>query len=158
MLELLIIAAATAAVLLAWDLHQKAGTGRTAGNNDTRRATSRLLGSGELLQGSRRRRVALEVTDSTLYYKGSSTSGSLELESILEIEYDTVTAAGLDIRNGRVLRLRSESGTIEFVLPRDTVTNWYLILPPRPERVRPAVVPAATATIASQTTPLAWHR
>jgi len=119
---------------------------------------SQLVGPAELLIGNRRRRVSLEVTDTTLYYEGSRTKDSLDLESILEIQYDTVTAAGLDVRDGRVLRLRSKSGTIEFVLPRETVTNWYLVLPPHPERARQHVAPAATPKITPRTPPLVWHR
>ncbi len=153
----LITAAVTVAVLLAWSLHRNAGIGRAGGLNETRRRMSRLVGSGELLRGTRRRRVSLEVTDSTLYYGGSRTKGSMELESVLEIEYDTVTSSGLDVLNGRVLRLRSAIETLEFVLPRDTVTNWYLVLPPHPERVRAVLAPATTPKIAPRT-PLVWHR
>lgn len=157
-MDLLVIAAAITAILLAWNLLRSAGARRASSLNETRRGTSRLKSAGELLLGGvRRRRVLLEVTDSALHYEGSRAKGSLELDSVLEIEYDTVTASGLDVLNGRVLRLRTASETLEFVLPRDTVTSWYMVLPPHPERVRAVHAPATTSKIATRT-PVVWLR
>lgn len=131
MLVSLTIAAAITAIVLGWDLYRRVGPAGIAALNDARRRTSLIVSPGEILDGLRRRAVALAVTDSTLFYESRDTKESLELEQVGEIEYDTVSAAGVDIQDGRVLRLHSANRTFEFVLPNDVVSRWYAILPPR---------------------------
>jgi hypothetical protein len=129
---------------------------RIARFKTARRSTSRMVGSGQLVVGRHRSAVGLAVTETTLFYERFIRKGSVDLESILAIEYDTVLATGVEVPDGRVLRLRTPPGTIEFILPREDVSNWYLILPPRPEKSAPGVVPWVTDT--SLPPPLAWER
>lgn len=150
MLVSLIIAASITAIVLGWDLYRRIGPARIAALNDARRRTSLIVSPGEILDGLRRRAVALAVTDSTLFYESRGTKASLELEQVREIEYDTVSAAGVDIRDGRVLRLHSDGRTFEFVLPNDVVSRWYSILPPRRARGEGARVQGWE--------PIAWPR
>jgi hypothetical protein len=56
---------------------------------------------------------------------------SLDLDFVREIEYDTELATGSAVPGGKVLRLRSDSQTFEFVVPNDTVARWHMMLPPR---------------------------
>jgi hypothetical protein len=155
----LFIAFAAVAIVLGWQFYRMVGRARIAGLMIARRSTSRMVGAGQLVVGARRRAVALSVADSTLFYESSRMQASIDLDSVLAIEYDTVLAAGVDVPEGRVLRLRSEDETIEFVLPREDVSKWYLNLPPRPERVQaPGVPVAARADTPHPTAPLVWLR
>ena len=154
----LFIALVVVAIMLSLELYRRAGLARVSRFKAARRSTSHLVGSGQLVVGTRRRAVALAVTDTTLFYERSGLQASVELDSVLAIEYDTVLAAGVDVREGRVLRLRSASDTIEFVLPREDVSNWYQNLPPRPEKAGLPVVPWMTQSNAPPTAPLVWLR
>lgn len=158
MTKLLFIASIAAAILLCLAIFRSAGLARIAKFKSARRSTSRLVGSGQLVVGTHRSSVALAVTDTTLFYERDVRKGSVDLDSVLAIEYDTVLAAGVDVRDGRVLRLRSAASTIEFVLPREDVSNWYMILPPRPEKPERVVVPWITEASVPPTAPLVWER
>lgn len=153
MSQLLFVAAIIAVLLLAWEL-LAASPRRIAALNDKHRSTSRFVGPAQLVLGHRRRDVALAVTDSTLFYGHSAKPMQIDLGSVLAIEYDTVLAGGVDVPVGRVLRLRSDSETIEFVLPRDDVSRWYQMLPPHPEKVSSSEASGSTTASAF----LVWHR
>ena len=56
---------------------------------------------------------------------------SIDLQWVREIEYDTELATGSTPPGGKVLRLRSNSQMFEFVLPKDVMPRWHLMLPPR---------------------------
>ena len=75
--------------------------------------------------------VALAVTQSTFFYENSDLEASIDLDRVREVEYDIELATGLAIASGRVLRLRSDSQTFEFVLPADAVAPWQTMLPAR---------------------------
>jgi hypothetical protein len=147
MMTLLSIAGVVALALLGWDLYRRISSDRLAAFTDGRRASSRLVGRGELVDGNRHLEVALALTDSTLFYENSDMQASLDLEWIREIEYDTELATGsaVEASRGRVLRLRSSSQTFEFILPQESVTRWHTALPPRQVRV-PATPQVASAT------------
>src|SRR5207253_820600 len=98
---------------------------------EKRRPTSRLVSRGEFIDGNRHLDVALAVTQSTFFYENSGMQASLDLQWIREIEYDTELATGTAPPAGKVLRLRSNSQTFEFVLPADITPRWHLMLPPR---------------------------
>lgn len=125
------IAAVVVIALLGWNLYRRFGTDRIAELNERRRGTSRLVGRGEFVDGNRHLDVALAVTQSTLFYENSDMQASIDLDWVREIEYTTELATGLAIGNGKVLRLRSQSQTFEFVLPNDVVARWHMMLPPR---------------------------
>ncbi|HEX6087670.1 MAG TPA: hypothetical protein VF266_24270 [Thermoanaerobaculia bacterium] len=126
--------AAIAAALLAWYLINRSSMNRVGGFIEKRRSGSRMVGRGELVDGNRHMEVALALTDSTLFYENSDMQASLDLEWVREIEYDTELVTGQPVEVGRVLRLRSSSRTVEFVLPQETVTRWHNMLPPRQVR------------------------
>ena len=143
MVALLSLAAGVAVAFLAWNLYRRFGTDQIAIFNERRRSSSRMVGRGEFVDGNRHLDVALAVTHSTLFYENADMQASLDLQWVREIEYDTELATGGAVAGGKVLRLRSDSQTFEFVLPNDSVARWHVMLPPR--RIIPALVPQASA-------------
>ena len=137
------LAAGVAVAFLAWSLYRRFGTDRIAVFNDRRRNASRMVGRGEFVDGNRHLDVALAVTQSTLFYENAHMQASLDLQWVREIEYDTELATGGVATGGKVLRLRTDSQTFEFVLPDDAVARWHLVLPPR--RAMSVLVPQAAA-------------
>jgi hypothetical protein len=133
------IAAAVLVGFLGWNLYRRFRSDRLGVFNEKRRNTSRMVGRGELVDGNRHLDVALALTQDTFFYENSDMQASIDLQWLREIEYDTELATGTAVAGGKVLRLRSQSQTFEFVLPNDAVAKWHLMLPPR----RPQV---ATAT------------
>lgn len=131
MMWLLSLAGAAAVAFLGWNLYNRFAADRIAGFIEQRRSGSRMVGRGELVDGNRHMAVALALTDSTLFYENSDLQASLDLDWVREIEYDTELVTGQPVEVGRVLRLRSSSRTVEFVLPQDSVTRWHTMLPPR---------------------------
>jgi len=116
---------------LGWNLYRRFGSDRLSDLNDVRRSSSRLVSKGEFVDGNRHLEVALAVTKSTLFYENSDMKASIDLQWIREVEYATELATGGHIRDGVVLRLRSDSQTFEFVLPGETITQWHVALPAR---------------------------
>ena len=131
MVVLISLAAGVAVAFLAWNLYRRMRTDRIAVFNDRRRGTSRMVGRGEFVDGNRHLDVALAVTQSTLFYENADMEASLDLQWVREIEYDTELATGGAVAGAKVLRLRSDSQTFEFVLPNDTVARWHMALPAR---------------------------
>jgi hypothetical protein len=125
-------------VALGWNLYRRFGADRIGKLNDRRRGTSRLVSRGEFVDGNRHIAVALAMTPSTFFYENADMQASLDLQWVREIEYDTELGTGASVAGGKVLRMRSDSQTFEFVLPNDTVARWHMMLPPRR-----ALVPAA---------------
>ncbi|MGZ5431314.1 MAG: hypothetical protein ACXW4P_26245 [Thermoanaerobaculia bacterium] len=141
------IAAVVAVAVLGWNLYRRFGTDRIAAFNERRRAGSKIVSRGEFVDGNRHLDVALALTQSTLFYENSDMEASIDLQWVREVEYATELATGLAIADGKVLRLRSQSQTFEFVLPREHVTRWHMLLPPR--RVREQVLTAPDTTAAN---------
>jgi len=138
MLVWLSIAAVVVVGFLGWNLSRRFGTDRIEALNEKRRGTSRLVSRGEFIDGNRHLDVALAVTSSTFFYENADMEGSLDLQCVREIEYDTELATGTVPATGKVLRLRSNSQTFEFVLPNEVVPRWHLELPPRREALQTA--------------------
>jgi len=138
MVALLSLAAVVVVVFLAWNLYRRFGADRIGEFNENRRSSSRMVGRGEFVDGNRHLAVALAVTQSTFFYENSDMQASLDLQWVREIEYDTELATGSAVVGGKILRMRSDSQTFEFVLPNDTVPRWHLMLPPR-RALEPAV-------------------
>lgn len=124
------LAVVTVAVLGLIFYRQIAG-GRLARLNDRRRTSSRLVSTGTFFDGNRHMPVALAMTESTFFYENSDMEASLDLDRVREIEYDTELATGLAVASGKVLRLRSDSQSFEFVLRPDAVALWQAALPAR---------------------------
>jgi hypothetical protein len=138
MTALISLAAGVVVAFLGWSLYRRFGADRIGEINDRRRATSRLVSRGEFVDGNRHLAVALAVTQSTFFYENRDMQASLDLQWVREIEYDTELATGSAVAGGKILRMRSDSQTFEFVLPNDTVPRWHLMLPPR-RALEPAV-------------------
>ena len=137
---------------LCWNLFQRFGNDRIEAFSNRRRAASRIVSQGEFFDGSRRLDVALALTKDTFFYENADMQASLDLQWIREIEYDTRLATGAEIHDGNVLRLRSASQTFEFVIPRDLVSRWHMMLPPRRAMGSPA---RRTAVVAEVPVPVA---
>jgi hypothetical protein len=131
MVAIVWIAALVALAFLGWSLYRRFGSDAIAALNERRRPTSRLVSRGEYVDGNRHLDVALALTQSTFFYENSDMQASLDLEWVREIEYDTELATGAPLHGGKVLRLRSQSQTFEFVLPDPAVAGWQSSLPPR---------------------------
>ncbi len=146
------LAALVVAVFLGWNLYRRFGADRIAAFNEKRRATSKLVSRGEFVDGNRHLEVALAVTQSTFFYENVDMQASLDLQFVREIEYDTELATGTVPPAGKVLRLRTNSQTFEFVIPGDMVARWHMMLPPRGS-VSPAsgVAPGLAPQVASAT-------
>ena len=131
MLPWITVAVVAVAALLAWNLSQRLRADRINAFSERRRAGSRLVSRGELVDGNRHLTVALALTDSTFFYENPEMEASIDLEWVREIEYDDELATGGVVAAGEVLRLRSDSQTFEFVLPNDAAARWHSVLPPR---------------------------
>lgn len=138
MLPLMSFIAVVAVVLLAWNLYQRFGTDRIETLMDARRKTSSFVSRGSFVDGNRHLDVALAVDQSTLFYENSDMKAYIDLQWIQEVQYDTELATGRLAPGGKILRLRSQSQTFEFVLPDDVVARWHTALPQR-RAVAPAV-------------------
>jgi len=123
--------AIVAVAFLGWNLYQRFGSDRIAELNERRRTTSRITGRGVFVDGNRSIAVAMAVTQSTFIYENARLQASIDLQWVREVEYDTELATGTPVNGGRVLRLRTDSQTFEFILPPGSVARWYLMLPPR---------------------------
>lgn len=146
------IVAIFVALFLFWNLYRRFGADRILAFNEKRRASSRLVGRGELVDGNRHLAVALAVTSSTFFYENADMQASIDLQWVREIEYDNELSTGTLVEGGKVLRLRSNSQTFEFVLPTDMVARWHMMLPPRrlfEPAVAPSVVPLTAQTVSA---------
>jgi hypothetical protein len=144
------IAAIGVVAFLSWNLYRRFGVDRIAAFNEKRRPTSRIVSTGELVDGNRRMEVALALTGSTFFYENADMHASLDLQWVTEVEYDTELSTGLAAAGGKVLRLRCYSQMFEFVIPNDVVARWHMMLPPRraverPVMAKAALVPAVSA-------------
>ena len=136
MLPVITFVAVVAVVVLAWNLYRRFGTDRIQALRDARRKTSRFVSRGSFVDGNRHLDVALAVDQSTLFYENSDMKASIDLQFIREVQYDTELATGGPAPGGKILRLRSQSQTFEFVLPDDVVARWHTMLPQRPAVAR----------------------
>lgn len=128
---IIVLAGVVVVGFLGVNLFRRFRADRLAELTDRRRATSRMVGRGEFVDGNRHLEVALALTDSTFFYENPDMEASLDLEWVQEVEYDSSLATGAAIPNGKVLRLRCHSQTFEFVLPPEMASRWSLALPAR---------------------------
>ena len=135
------ILAVGVAAFLGWNLYRRFGADRIAALSEKRRASSRIVSRGELVDGNLHTDVALALTGTTFFYENADMQSSLELQWVTEIEYDTQLSTGGAVAGGKVLRLRCYSRAFEFVLPNDVVARWHMMLPPRRAN-EPIVLPA----------------
>lgn len=142
------LVAAAAVAILGLNLYRRFGEDRIAVLTAKRRPTSRMVSTGELVDGNRHVKVAMALTSTDLFYENADMEGSLDLRWVREIEYDTRLATGHAITEGKVLRMRCFSQVFEFVVPNDTLVRWHTMLPPRRRDELPAAgaAPVAVAT------------
>ena len=132
MMALIVVASIVVVAFLLWNLYQRFGSDRVEAMLERRRKTSRFVSRGLFVDGNRTLDVALALDDSTFFYENSDMQGSIDLQRVREVEYDTRLATGAATAGGKILRLRSQSQTFEFVLPDDLVARWHTMLPGRP--------------------------
>lgn len=149
MLPLLSILALIAVAVLGWLLYSKVGADRIEALTEKRRATSRMVGRGEFVDGNSHQGVALALTASTFFYENADMQASLDIDWLREIDYDDELSTGQAVEHGKVLRLRSDSRMFEFILPNDTVARWHMMLPPRRPQTAPASAPLPAAEVVS---------
>jgi hypothetical protein len=146
MLVWLSVAALGVVASLCWILYRHIAASRIEALTNKRRATSRMVGSGEFVDGSRHLEVALALTNTDLFYENGQMQASLDLRWIREIEYDTRLATGHAVEGGKVLRIRSFSQVFEFIVPNDDLVRWHMMLPPRGRDASPSELAARLAT------------
>ncbi|HVT44213.1 MAG TPA: hypothetical protein VMT00_07475 [Thermoanaerobaculia bacterium] len=103
-------------------------------------STSRIAEPARYVDSMAEIPVALILTDTAIHYENPDIQARLDLEHIDEVEYDDELATAKDIKDGRVLRLRSHGHTIEFIIDTRSVERWSSLLPPHrmddPEKQR----------------------
>ena len=129
MLTLVIIGAAVVVIVLGWNLFKRFASDRIQHFMDGRRASSRLVSRGELIDGSRHLPVSLALSASTLYYENSDMQASLDLEWVQEVEYENDVVTGQSVGDGKILRLRCNSQAFEFLIPTGVLQQWQMMLP-----------------------------
>jgi hypothetical protein len=149
MLPLLSLLAVIAVVVLGWLLYSKVGADRIEALTEKRRATSRIVGRADFVDGNSHQEVALALTSSTFFYENAGMQASLDIDWLREIDYDDELSTGQAVENGKVLRLRSDSRMFEFILPKDTVARWHMMLPPRRPQTAPASAPLSAEVVAA---------
>lgn len=142
MLTLTIIVAAAVLVVLGLNLIKRFGSDRIQHFMDSRRASSRLVSRGELIDGSRHLLVSLALNGSAIYYENSDMQASLELQWVEEVEYEDDLVTGRYIGKGKILRLRCFSQAFEFLIPTAVLQQWKTMLPAH-RRVTLVAVPGA---------------
>ena len=142
----LVVAVAVAAVVyLGRHLAARFASDRMQQLLDHRRASSRLVSRGELIDGNRHLPVALALDGSTLYYESPDLQASLDLEWIGEVEYDDQLVSGQSIGDGKILTIRCYSQAFRFLIPIAALPQWQAVLPAHAD----AGAPAADANLAS---------
>ncbi|MGZ7042129.1 MAG: hypothetical protein ACXVH7_10100 [Thermoanaerobaculia bacterium] len=130
MLQIAVIVIAVAAIaVLGFNLWKRFAADDMARFNASRRGSCRLVGRGDLIDGSRHVPVALAIDNSTLFYENVDMSASVDLQFLKEVEYDNELSTGRSIPEGKVMRLRSVSQVFEFILDNATAPQWEAILP-----------------------------
>lgn len=142
MLAVISIFAAAVVAFLGWQLFRRLQSDSLLALTEKRRPSARLVSRGEYVDGSRHLDVALAVTSSTLFYENADMQASLDLEWIREVEYATELVTGARIDSGKVMRLRSDRQTFEFVIPENSVSRWLDVLPPHVRASATAAVQA----------------
>lgn len=151
MVMLIGFAGLVAVAFLGWNLYRRFGADRIGELNERRRTISRMVGRADFVDGNRHIAVALALTPHTLFYENGDMQACIDLEWVREIEYDTELATGSVVPGGKVLRMRSNSQTFEFVVPDDEVARWHMMLPAR----RPVAALTLSEAIATEIAPQA---
>jgi len=132
MLFVMTLVAVVAITFLLINLYRRFGSDRISVLLERRRKTSRFVSPGVFVDGNRHLDVALALDASTFFYENTDMQASIDLQWVREIEYDSELGTGTAVSGGKVLRLRSQSQTFEFILPDDVVARWHTMLPQRP--------------------------
>jgi hypothetical protein len=95
-----------------------------------RAGEARIANRAEYVEGMANIPVALTLTATSLYYENPDLQARLDLDRIEEVEYDDELSTGHEVKDGKVLRLRSHGHTFEFILDLKSAPNWLRLLPP----------------------------
>jgi hypothetical protein len=99
---------------------------------EKRRASAKLVGRADYVEGAETIPVALALTADTFYYENPDMEASFDLNRIDEIEYSDELMTGKNHgENCRVLRLRSHGTAFEFLVDRAESRKWETALPAR---------------------------
>ncbi|MFA6955137.1 MAG: hypothetical protein WC538_04610 [Thermoanaerobaculia bacterium] len=128
--------------ILVWLLAKVHAAGLLSDLVNGRRASSRIVGRGELIDGSRHIPVALALSDSTFFYENDDMKASLGLQYIREVGYESESSSGSSVEGGKILRFRCLSQMFEFLIRDDEVARWEAVLPARRDEELVAATPA----------------
>jgi hypothetical protein len=95
-----------------------------------RAATARLATTASFVEGAEQIPVALSLTDTSIFYENPDLEARIDLDRIEEVEYDDELSTAKDVKDGRVLRLRSHGNTYEFILEEKMAQRFSALLPP----------------------------
>ena len=127
--SLVILIAALLVAALGWILWRQLASRHMQRLAEQRKATSRLVGRAELVDGNRHVPVSLALTDTTFFYENPDMSACVDLRFIEEVEYEHELLTGQAVHSGTVLRLRCFSKVFEFVVDSASVPQWQAVLP-----------------------------
>jgi hypothetical protein len=127
--SLVVVAAVIIVAVLGWSLWKHLADDQMERLKSLRRGSSRVVSTGELVDGSRHVPVAMALSDSTLFYENPDMSASLDLVSIDEVEYGNELLTGQNVPAGKVMRLRCFSTVVEFVIDSASAPQWQAALP-----------------------------
>ena len=125
------VGAGVLVAILVRGLARSRATRRIGAFSDRRRDGSLLVSRGELIDGNRHLDVALAVTDTMFIFESTETEGTLDRNTIDEVDYTDELATGRVVPGGNVLRLRCSSTTFEFLIPPELLRQWQAVLPPQ---------------------------
>lgn len=119
----------TVAVLLGWSLFKRLASDHIEQIMEGRRATSRLVSRGELIDGNKHIPISLALGELAIYYENQSMQASLDLDWIEEVEYRADLITGRYAGEERILMLRCFDQAFEFLVPSEALPQWQMMLP-----------------------------
>lgn len=95
-----------------------------------KRAGAKVSAVGSFVEGAGQVPVAVSLTDSSFFYENGDMEARLDLERVDEVEYDDELSTAREVKEGRVMRLRSHGQTFEFIFDEKTAERFSSFLPP----------------------------
>ena len=129
MIEILVLIGIAAVAAVVWYMMRARSADQIQKIITKHQQASRLVSKAEFVEGRNRMPVALALRDRSIHYENTDLEAELELERIDEVEYSDELATGMDVNNGRVLRLRSHGHSFEFLLEPRAAEEWAAMLP-----------------------------
>lgn len=98
---------------------------------ERRRASSRMVAGGTLVDGNRHIPVELALSKDALIWENEETRGEIDLQYVTEVEYENELATGQELGGKGIMRLRTRTQAFEFILDEGTASEWTRVLPAR---------------------------